>query len=299
MNISVGLNGSLSLNAYPHELQHDMKDMVELTIGPSDNYDGIKACLTYNSPRESKPGYQRARGVSLFDIFPRIRYFQEDFHPQLEIGVNALAGEWFVFIHERGHFVHNSMYTFGSDQTFTTLIDETTTITVIHEINRKEVTYLNDPRTPCQPKPRDVDMNICIQRYIENKIECQLPWHTDKTTLPKCIETGKYQDFLTSYEEIASLTGFSIAKTTGCLPSCKLNEFSVIVKDRVISLDEWQKFIGYFFYPGGQYTKKLYSLTYDFTSYIADAGGLIGLFLGYSMLSIYDGLKNAWKNKKI
>ena len=167
------------------------------------------------------------------------------------------------------------------------------------EVIRKEVTYINDPRTPCQMKPRDVDMNICIQHYIETKIECQLPWHTDKTTLPSCIETGQYRDFLTSYEEIASLSGFSIAKKTGCLPSCKMNEFSVMIKDYILSQDGWPKFSGHFFYPGGQYKKKLYSLTYDFISYIADAGGLIGLFLGCSMLSIYDGLKNAWKNKML
>ena len=192
------------------------------------------------------------------------------------------------------------MYTFGSAQTYTSmlsLIAQNTSITVLHEINRKEVTYLNDPRTPCQPKPRDVDMNICIQHYIETQIKCQLPWHTDETILPKCTETRQYQDFLTSYEEIASLSGFSIGEKTGCLPSCRINEFSVIVKDQVFAQDEWPKFSGYFYYPGGQYKKKLYSLTYDFTSYIADAGGLIGLFLGYSMLSIYDGLKNAWKNK--
>ena len=69
MNITVGQNGSLSLNAYPHEFHYDLKKMVELTIGPSDNYDGIKACLTYNSPRKSKPGYQRDRGVSFSVTF--------------------------------------------------------------------------------------------------------------------------------------------------------------------------------------------------------------------------------------
>ena len=188
------------------------------------------------------------------------------------------------------------MYTFGSAQTYRANIVETYALTLVHEINRKEVTYLNDPRTPCQPKPRDVEMNKCIQHYIETLIKCQLPWHTDKTILPKCRETGQYRDFLTSYEEIASLSGFSIAQKTGCHPSCKINEFSAIIKDQVEGYDPWA-FAGYFFYPGGQYKKKLYHLTYDFTSYIADAGGLIGLFLGFSMLSIYDGLKNAWKSK--
>ena len=116
--------------------------------------------------------------------------------------------------------------------------------------------------------------------------------------LSKCTESTQYRDFLKYYEEIASLSGFSIAQKTGCHPSCRINEISVVVKDQVISQEPWA-FSGYFYYPGGQYKKKLYHITYDYTSYIADVGGLIGLFLGFSMLSIYDGLKNALKNKKL
>ena len=47
----VGQNEStITFNAFPDELQQDLKDMLEVTVGPSDNYDGIKACLTYNPP---------------------------------------------------------------------------------------------------------------------------------------------------------------------------------------------------------------------------------------------------------
>ena len=194
--------------------------------------------------------------------------------------------------------VHNSLYSFGSAQSFTTHFNDNHSLRVLHEINRIEVTYLNDQRTPCQPIRRKLDMNTCIQKYIETKIKCQLPWHSDQTTLSKCIEAEQYREFLTSYEEIAGLSGFSMAQRTGCYPSCKINKFSVTVIDHVKGQNAWY-FAGYFFYPGGQYKKKLYHLTYDFTSYIADAGGLVGLFLGFSMLSIYDKLRNAWKNKRI
>ena len=210
-----------------------------------------------------------------------------------------MTGEWFVYIHERGHLVHNSMYNFGSAQSYTTLFDTTSSITTVHEINRIEATYLNDPRAPCQSKPREKDMNTCIQQYIESKIGCQLPWHTENSILPKCIETGQYREFLETYEEIASLSGLSIAKMTGCLPSCKRNEFTLNIINRILLPDQEPGYNGFFYYPGGRYKKKLYHLTYDFTSYIADAGGLVGLFLGYSMLSFYDGMRNAWKNKRI
>ena len=64
IHIEVGQNESISFKARPHKFQHDLKDMLELTVGPNDKYNGIKACLTYNPPGVSKPGYQTDRSVS-------------------------------------------------------------------------------------------------------------------------------------------------------------------------------------------------------------------------------------------
>ena len=212
--------------------------------------------------------------------------------------LDAVEGEWFVYVHERGHMIHNSLYNFGNAVSYTLITKESNFIKT-HEVNRKEVTYLNDPKTPCQSRKREEDMNICIQHYIENKIGCQLPWYENGTNLPKCSEKVQYQSFLDAYDEIASLSGFSIATKTGCLPSCKINEFTISIVNVVqvpnVGAPTWG---GQFFYPGGRYIKKVYHYNYDFTSYIADVGGLVGLFLGYSMLSFYDGLKSAWRKIK-
>ena len=191
--------------------------------------------------------------------------------------------------------VHNSLYNFGNSFSYLTQPGNGTYVQ-IHEISKIEVSYLNDTRTPCQSKPREENMNNCIQHYIENQMGCQLPWHTGKTSFPKCIEPQQYQSFLQSYDEIAGLSGYSISKKTGCLPSCKRNEFTMNVRTSIAKPNGEPFYGGYFYYSGGRYKQKVYHYTYDFTSYIADVGGLVGLFLGYSMLSFYDGLKNAWKN---
>ena len=57
-------NGSLSMIANPPHMNFDLNDVFEISVGPRDNYDGIKSCLTYNPPGGSKPGFQRKRGVS-------------------------------------------------------------------------------------------------------------------------------------------------------------------------------------------------------------------------------------------
>ena len=52
------------MNAYPYDVDFDLDDMFEISIGPRDMYDGIKSCLTYNPPGGSTPGYKRTLGVS-------------------------------------------------------------------------------------------------------------------------------------------------------------------------------------------------------------------------------------------
>ena len=161
------------------------------------------------------------------------------------------------------------------------------------EVQKKDVTYLNDDRTPCQQKPRTEEISTCIQHYIENKMRCQLPWHNQNTTFPQCIKSDQYVEFLNTYLGISSQNEAWIAKVTGCLPSCRRNEFEVKVVNRIEMPPENGKcyYSGMFYYPSGSYKEKTYYYTYEFSDYIADIGGYMGLLLGYSLISFYDGFK--------
>ena len=64
-------DGSLVLDDNPHEVEYDIShihDMLEISVGPRDSYNGIKACLTYNPRIGVKPGYQNDRAVGLLNI---------------------------------------------------------------------------------------------------------------------------------------------------------------------------------------------------------------------------------------
>ena len=76
--INVAENGSLLLSTHPPVLNHELSshvynynldDVLEISVGPRDNYDGIKSCLTYNPPDASKPGYQTQRGVRVLETY--------------------------------------------------------------------------------------------------------------------------------------------------------------------------------------------------------------------------------------
>ena len=68
MHIHKSRNGSITIHGDPYNLQYDLKDLFEMSVGPRDNNDGIKACLTYNSPGGYKTGIQTEHAVSLMDI---------------------------------------------------------------------------------------------------------------------------------------------------------------------------------------------------------------------------------------
>ena len=48
---------------------------------------------------------------------------------------------------------------------------------------------------------------------------------------------------------------------------------------------------------GPRFDEKIYYYTYEWGGFIADVGGYMGLLLGHSAISFYDGLKRFWKNK--
>ena len=66
-------DGSLSVgcsegSCKQQNLTYKLQDMLELSVGPRDNYDGIRSCFTYNPPGRYKPGYQGERAVSILEL---------------------------------------------------------------------------------------------------------------------------------------------------------------------------------------------------------------------------------------
>ena len=205
--------------------------------------------------------------------------------------------EWTVYIHDKGNMVHNSPGSFGSAYSYTDISSsKNVTVIVIHEISKKVVSYLNDEKTPCQQMPRTVELNTCIQDHIQNDIGCTLPWSNHSSEYPECTASGQYNRFLQTYQEIARLTERSIAERTGCRPSCQRNEFTANIVNRA---ERPSKPAGFFtcnfFYASGRYVEKTYYYVYDWVHLLADVGGYMGLLLGFSLLSMYDGIMSLCK----
>ena len=189
-----------------------------------------------------------------------------------------------------------SLYSYGSDYAMTSLPGNVSVLSPF-EIQKKDVTYINNERTPCQSEPRTEEMNTCIQRYIEDAMGCQLPWNNESTTLPSCKEPKHYNAFLKMHNDVTRKKEAKIAEITGCLPSCRRNEYAMKLINRITLplVDGQRQMSGLFFYPTGRYIETSYYYAYTVGDFFADVGGYMGLFLGYSALSCYDALKYVCK----
>ena len=189
-----------------------------------------------------------------------------------------------------------SLYSYGSDYAMVQLPPGNISMISPFEIHKTQVAYMNDERTPCQSEPRTEQMNTCIQRHIENVMECQLPWNNASTSLPVCNESKHYDKFLKMYNDITRKQEANIAEITGCLPSCNRNEYSMKLINRIAlpPADGERLSSIIFYYPTGRYIEKIYYYPYHYGDFFADVGGYLGLFLGYSALSCYDALKYLW-----
>ena len=156
---------------------------------------------------------------------------------------------------------------------------------------------IDQPTEPCDSFTKDPNTSGCIARYIEDQIGCSVKIQGGRSTTetPLCTLSSD----LNALKNITTKLKYANAKTiydlTGCLASCKRNEYAKIVGSFVT--DDYC-------YPGpypydlqldfkittGSYKEEEQYMIYDFTSFIGDAGGILGLLLGCSVLSLYNEL---------
>ena len=85
-----------------------------------------------------------------------------------------------------------------------------------------------------------------------------------------------------------------IHQETGCQPPCKYTEFSVPTNPIGSSGDSNLTFLEVKFSQSSIIQKKEL-LVYPLTSFVAEFGGTLGLFLGFSFLALWDLLEKLIK----
>ena len=158
---------------------------------------------------------------------------------------------------------------------------------------------LNMERQPCETKD-NYNFADCLRFMTEYWVNCRLPWHTHIPRNPPmqtCTERGDFIMHDLHYKSRMASELKEIVDKTECLIPCKFQEIKQI--------GDPLNFVGSEKSPDpDSFTLGLRiistnikteteTLVYPFLSLIAEIGGTLGLFLGFSFLMVWDWVDTA------
>merc|ERR1712226_1398691 len=125
-----------------------------------------------------------------------------------------------------------------------------------------------------------------------NKFGCRIPrdpW--PDYTFPVCDdldEFGKYEEMFNLHKNVL----LTITELTGCLAPCNYWEYKMQGKPNKVGPESWHGIILWATTP--YVTVETEELIYPLASLVAEFGGTLSLFLGFSFMAVWDGLGEAW-----
>ena len=186
------------------------------------------------------------------------------------------------------------------------LMDNTTVLNVIiHDVNEyplninslktitfKEMTgvYIRIRRvemvTNCEKK-KDYSFTMCIENFISKKIGCKMTWSYGHVDYPLCNVSGlkdyaKFKMLNIDMKRIPDITNI-----TGCKPNCVNYKYDImnikpiwaISGKEIILTITWLK---------NELIVETEKLAYDELTFVANFGGALGLFVGFSFFMLWD-----------
>ena len=223
-------------------------------------------CHTYNPPIKSPP----------------------DFTNRLYFMMNNIPSnykDYDIFLHEKGQFWPRSdMFTFGQSNAIN--LDENIEMEIIFSV--KEIFNMNRANRPCEQSP-NYSFTKCLQKFAKSETNCQVDLNEfDQDQDQNCTKENflHYFDLLIQLKQIPIS---SLIKRSGCLQKCKTIQYPVETR---LQKSNWTS----------NWTAEVYVqpksnlvehsteyLFYDINDLLSSFGGNLGLFLGWSILSVLEG----------
>ena len=162
-----------------------------------------------------------------------------------------------------------------------------------HDITLTKHKRLNLDRRPCEEDPA-YNFTVCIKEKLSSRVGCRLPWdkwsHQDRAV---CKSERQFRQFERIYRALGNANSDKIVQLTGCKKPCHYKEYKfvesgpkVLPKPSVLA-----------FWAASQTTQiEEEVLLYPFTSLVAEFGGSLGLFLGFSFMTLWQEIRGHFCN---
>ena len=135
----------------------------------------------------------------------------------------------------------------------------------------------------------------CTKEKLSQKIGCRLPW--DKWSAqdrPICKSDQEFEQFEQIHEKFLYAESYQIIDMSGCKKPCTYNEYKFATSSPEImpktDLKSTSAKVGFWVASSKTWIEEEV-LLYSFTSLIAEFGGSLGLFLGFSFMTIWQEVR--------
>ena len=171
-----------------------------------------------------------------------------------------------------------------------------------HEITLTKHKKLNLDRRPCEEDPK-YSFLTCTKEKLSEKVGCRLPWDRwSKQDRAICTAEHEFGHFEQIYRKLDNAESDEIVEMTGCLQPCSYNEYKfALTSPRALPkagsepMPIKQSRISFWAASSKTHINEEV-LLYPFTSLLAEFGGALGLFLGFSFMAIWQEIKGfCWK----
>ena len=145
---------------------------------------------------------------------------------------------------------------------------------------------LNRPESPCV-EDDDYDFLSCVTRSVVDKGGCRYPWDNNNSSAPVCTTIEKILETERLFFNISKLERKDVVNMTGCKVPCTYREYTVL-NDLMKGLTEG--FGVAVVFPSTEIRLEEEDYVYPILSFVAELGGALGMFLGFSFLMVWDFL---------
>ena len=145
---------------------------------------------------------------------------------------------------------------------------------------------MNVKERPCQEDP-GYSFTACLETAMSTKVGCSSPWFSHKE-FKTCSTKSQILKIMEESYRLITLTNAPLVQHTGCKMPCIYREYS-LADTPLSGVVENSLGVNIMFGSGTEEVAKE-QLIYPLDIFIADIGGCLGLFLGFSFLTLYDTL---------
>ena len=198
-------------------------------MAPWGQGNGITTCITYDPPVVNMPVGATNKVSQKQNQFYGSH---KTFYLQLSLKVTMKGIKfWMPFVYRKKHNVYLiDMY--GSHSLFfetnwhpNKSVPSIRNSYALHLVKFKQI---NSDENPCEESDREIDLEECLQKYIEDQINCTIPWGTSTSQIREpCQTENQFKQYKTLARTIRFLGEPNIYGKTGCRSNCDVMRYKM------------------------------------------------------------------------